>query len=607
MNKNLQYIILIAKRFKWYIIGIFFAPTLHAFSAIYEPYLIKLIINKSIQITPETSSLLVPLILQYIILTTFVSISFRLTELCYAKFQTFAKNYIFDDLLARLMNQSIDFFNNEFSGSLVNKIKDASSGIPDLISSNIQKIYYTCLSMIIASFGMYSINIKYFYLFIIWIFSMCCIAFIFNKKVQELCEAASIEKSRVVGAISDIVTNIYNVILFASQKFEQKNLQPKLEQKVKVDLQRDYALIKLFFCNMFAIMIYISLCFYFLLNDFANNLITPGDFSLVFGINIAMGNVMWNFSENIALLLRNFGEVTESLNTMLRDPEIINNEDGDLNSSYNNKFDIQNFSYSNVNNETKLDEDKKFNDKILIEFKNVCFAYKKSKEKIFNNLSLQIKQGEIIGLVGKSGSGKSTFINLLLRLYDLQNGEILINNFNISKISQENLRKSIAIIPQDPSLFHRSIADNIKYAAPKASLEQVINAAKAGCAHEFIEKLPLGYETQVGERGIKLSGGQRQRISISRAILKNAPILILDEATSALDSITETKIQLGLLNSFQNKTVIIIAHRLSTLANVHRILVFDSGQIIEQGTHEQLIKLDGKYKELWLAQKNGFI
>lgn len=240
-----------------------------------------------------------------------------------------------------------------------------------------------------------------------------------------------------------------------------------------------------------------------------------------------------------------------------------------------------------------------------INFNNVNFFYK-DIEPLFENMYIEIKTGQKVGLVGYSGSGKSTFVNLILRLYDITDGSISIDNQDIRNVTQDSLRENIALISQDPSLFHRSIMENIRYGKINATDEEVVEAAKKAYAHEFIMKLTEGYDSLVGERGIKLSGGQRQRIAIARAILKNSPILILDEATSQLDSVTEGLIQKNLQELVKNKTTIIIAHRLSTLLSMDRILVFDKGKIIEDGTHNELLSAKGLYKQLWDTQVAGF-
>ncbi len=239
----------------------------------------------------------------------------------------------------------------------------------------------------------------------------------------------------------------------------------------------------------------------------------------------------------------------------------------------------------------------------LIEFDAVTFSYKGQSAALYENFSLTIQSGEKVALVGASGSGKSTFVKLVQRLYDIQSGAIRIDGQNIAAVTQASLRKSIALVPQDPVLFHRSLAENIAYGNPGASMEEIIHAAERAFAHDFIMRLPLGYDTLVGERGVKLSGGERQRVAIARAILADAPILILDEATSALDSISEHEIQKALKNLVAGRTTITIAHRLATIKAVDRILVFEDGCIVEQGSHTQLLQNpDSHYKKLYEMQ-----
>ncbi len=295
------------------------------------------------------------------------------------------------------------------------------------------------------------------------------------------------------------------------------------------------------------------------------------------GLNISIVDFLWGLTQEFSQFSKLLGTVTQALRTTTM-PHKMKDKPGALELVVNNG---------------------------KIVFDKVQFYYK-GAEPLFNNSSITILPGQKIGLVGFSGSGKSTFVNLILRLFDVTEGRILVDDQDIKNITQDSLRESISMIPQDPSLFHRTLMENIRYGKLEASDEEVIEAAQRAHAHEFISKLPLGYDSLVGERGVKLSGGQRQRIAISRAILKNAPILILDEATSQLDSVTEQYIQESLWNLMKEKTTIIIAHRLSTLLRMDRILVFDQGKIIQDGTHEELLK-GGLYKTLWETQVGGFL
>lgn len=243
-----------------------------------------------------------------------------------------------------------------------------------------------------------------------------------------------------------------------------------------------------------------------------------------------------------------------------------------------------------------------------IDFKAIDFAYRDSSDdSVIQDLTLSIKPGERVGLAGHSGGGKTTLTKLLLRFADLKSGQILIDGQNISEVTQQSLHESIAYVPQEPYLFHRTLRENISYGRPHASTEEILEAAKKANALEFIEKLPQGIDTVIGERGVKLSGGQRQRIAIARAILKDAPILVLDEATSALDSESERHIQTALATLMKGRTSVVIAHRLSTIARLDRIVVLDNGKIIENGSHQELLQLDGIYARLWKHQSGGFI
>ena len=236
-----------------------------------------------------------------------------------------------------------------------------------------------------------------------------------------------------------------------------------------------------------------------------------------------------------------------------------------------------------------------------MDIKNITFGYTKDAN-VFENFSLSIAPGEKVGLVGHSGSGKSTITKLLLRFADVERGEILIDGQNIAHIKQDDLRRNISYVPQEPMLFHRSLAENIAYAKPNATQEEIVQAAKKAHAHEFIVQLKDGYDTLVGERGVKLSGGERQRVAIARAMLKDAPILILDEATSALDSVSERHIQKAFETLMQDKTTIVIAHRLSTIQKMDRIIVFDKGHIVEEGAHDNLLSKRGTYFTFWQEQ-----
>jgi ATP-binding cassette subfamily B protein len=305
---------------------------------------------------------------------------------------------------------------------------------------------------------------------------------------------------------------------------------------------------------------------------------TVGEFSMVAGLAIMLIEAARGLSRTFLEFFEYIGNISDGVSIFIQPHEIVD------------KPNAQRLSVA----------------KGEIKFTDVSFTYPGGL-KVFNRLDITIKPKQQVGLVGFSGSGKSTFVNLILRLFEPESGTLSIDGQDILAVTQDSLRENISMIPQDPMLFHRSLLENIRYGKLEATDEEVIAAAKKAHAHDFIMQTEEKYASLVGERGIKLSGGQRQRIAIARAILKNAPILILDEATSALDSVTEKKIQQGLHYLMKDRTVVVVAHRLSTISHMDRILVFDEGAIIEAGSHSELLKKEGHYAHLWNMQAGGFM
>ena len=375
---------------------------------------------------------------------------------------------------------------------------------------------------------------------------------------------------------------------FGERFYEANQLTAKLDKYVAADQKRDWYFLWMFTFQGLSFVIYQSICLVWLIYGFRDGKITAGDFALIITINIHIINSLWTLSKDISKYADTLGNIHQGLSIVYMPLEICD------------KAAAKNLVITQGE----------------ISFTNVEFNYANT-DPLFKNKNIIIPSGQKVGLVGYSGSGKTTFVNLILRIFDVTSGKITIDNQDIRHVTQASLRNNIGMIPQDPSLFHRILMENIRYAKPDATDLEVITAAKKAAAHDFIKKLPNGYNALAGERGVKLSGGQRQRIAIARAILKNAPILILDEATSQLDSITESEIQNSLLelmqtvtnNSHQNlaKTVLVVAHRLSTLLYMDRILVFNQGKIVEDGSHAELLANDGMYKILWNAQIGGLL
>lgn len=473
---------------------------------------------------------------------------------------------------------SYQFFSNQMAGSLANKVNDlprALESIRMIISWNgISALSAIILSLII----LLTINVWFAVLLLSWVIIQFSISFYFARNINRYSEENAEDKSELSGKIVDTLGNIGAVKLFARGNDELTYLKQSQCQEAKSNKKL------IIYMNIFRLFldipvsIMLVLMVYLLISFWQRDLISTGDLVFIFSSFFSIMNQMWYLSHAMADLFREVGIARQALSLIITPTEI------------NDVSDAKPLQVTDGR----------------IVFDNVNFHYEKGN-KVFHNKSLVINSKERVGLVGYSGSGKTTFINLILRFFDVEAGQILIDNQDIRVVIQDSLRDSISMIPQDPTLFHRSLYENIAFGRADATEEQVIDAAKRAHCHEFIVNLPQGYETLVGERGIKLSGGQRQRIAIARAILKNAKILILDEATSQLDSLTEDSIQASLLELMQDKTTVVIAHRLSTLLHMDRILVFDSGEVVEDGTHQDLIQKAGLYKAMWDAQVGGFL
>ena len=482
-----------------------------------------------------------------------------------------------------LLNQSIDFYNNEFSGRIAAKVMQTTLALRDMwfILSDILVYVIVYITTMIILVG--SLNTLLYFPFLIWLSIYIVTLFYFIPKLAKLSKNQADARSLMTGRITDAYTNINTVKLFSHAGRESKyakNAMKDFLYTVKLQMRKITAIqIINHFLSMFLILSTTGTALFL----WSNNEIAVGVVAAATAMSLRLNGishwVMWEMTS----LYEQIGVGQDGLN-MLSKKQLVN--------------DKPNAVTINIK-------------KASITFKNVYFSYQNT-ESFFSDFNLNIKHGEKVGIVGRSGAGKSSLVNLLLRFYDLDKGEILIDNKNITSITQDSLRSNIAMVTQDTSLLHRSIEDNIAYSKPSSSDKEVIAAAKKAQAHNFIMGLKdqygnIGYKSLVGERGVKLSGGQKQRISIARVILKNAPILLLDEATSSLDSEVEAIIQDSLDILMQGKTVIAIAHRLSTIAAMDRLIVMDSGEIIEEGNHKSLLKKKGLYYQLWQHQSGGFI
>ncbi|EOX4414330.1 ABC transporter ATP-binding protein [Vibrio alginolyticus] len=482
-----------------------------------------------------------------------------------------------------LLNQSLNFYQDDFAGRVATKVMQTSLAVRETVMKAMDvfvyvTVYFTSMIIMLATAD-WRLMIP----MIVWLLAYIAIQIYFVPKLKDVASAQADARSTMTGRIVDSYTNIQTVKLFSHSQRETQYA----EQGMKGFLNTVYRQMRLVtgfdvaveISNYILVFSVAALSIYLWLDS----AISVGAIAIAVSLALRVnGMSMWIMWE-VGALFENMGTVVDGMKTLSK-PIDIKDKPG-------------------------------AKDLVVTEggihFDNVSFHYGENKG-VISHLDLNIKPGEKVGLVGRSGAGKSTLVNLLLRFHDVEDGSIKIDGQNISGVTQDSLRSKIGMVTQDTSLLHRSIRDNILYGNPDATEEDLLKATKQAHAHEFIETLTdpfgnVGYDAQVGERGVKLSGGQRQRIAISRVLLKDAPLLVLDEATSALDSEVEAAIQESLNELMQGKTVIAIAHRLSTIAQMDRLIVLDKGSIVEQGSHQELIANNGIYAQLWAHQTGGFI
>lgn len=572
---TLRFIIETTKPYRKYLWGMFFAICIVSLDTNIKPYIVKRLIDTAV--TPSITDFWY-LVVLFAVFEVLLLLAWSFSDWCGVRFTSDFRTYTASFLANKVGTFSYSFFQNNLSGSIVAKISDAFNLIPTIVFTANYQFVQCVLTALIALALLANVHVLFSVGLLLWMITFFVIVYIGFKKATPLTAAYAESKSKVFGHLSDYLTNMLNVKLFSTSSFEMKRFQNVSKDYVKQSQTQGYFLMKFYILQGAVFSVY-TIGFLLLLVHLHNrNVISPGDFALVFMVNFRIVGKLFELSHQLHDFITNWGSVDQALTLLKDEPEI---------------QDVPNAAALIVTHGQ-------------IVFDNVKFNYKEA-EPLFDNTAVTIEPGQKIGLVGYSGGGKTTFVNLILRLYDVTNGHIFIDGQDIKQVTQDSLRASIGMIPQDPSLFHRSLMENIRYGKIDASDEEVIKASKRAHAHEFIEKLPNGYESLVGERGVKLSGGQRQRVAIARAILKNAPILILDEATSQLDSVNENYIQKSLHELMAGKTTIVIAHRLSTLLHMDRILVFDAEKIVEDGTHGELLAKSSLYKTLWDAQVGGFL
>jgi ATP-binding cassette subfamily B protein len=521
----------------------------------------------------EIAKLYTPFIL-YISTEIYINVVWRLSNLAGLNCIPQTENAITLKTYNYVINHSYKFFTEMPSGQIISKIKGISDGFNNLRESLHYQFGGMVMTVIVCVIAIFFVAPALGLFMFVWVLLFAFISSILAKKMEKLSSAESSARHLFNGKLADTITNIQTLFSFASRKREYQGFKIHLEKEV---LPKQKAIWKfdMIFQTIGAILyiFFLSGALFFVIYLKVKGELSIGDMYFVLGLVWHFMDTAWRATVEFEVLLKKIGDLKSSFE-IIKTPNEPDKNEGKL------------IKISNPE----------------IEFSDLYFKY--NEKFVFEGLNLKIKAGEKVGLVGLSGAGKSTLVSLLMRYNELTSGKIKVSGQNINEFSKNSLREQIAVIPQDIMLFNRTIGENISYAKSNASKEEIVEASKKAYIHDFINSLPSGYETLVGERGVKLSGGQRQRVGIARAILKNSPILILDEATSSLDTESEACIQ-NSINTLldENITVIAIAHRLATLKNMDRILVLENGKILEEGKHEELLVKNGLYKHLWEGQK----
>ena len=481
-------------------------------------------------------------------------------------------------LYAYLQQHSPRYFGNNFAGSLAHRISETAMSVNHTTWSVLCDFWPISVTFMVSVTLLLQVHSGLGGFVAGWMCLYVALSYWMATRCQPYAQNYAATRSLVNGKIVDAVSNMLNAKLFARLTYEREYLDGFLETEVQQGRRTFWYMERVRWFQFTAAAILKIGTIGYALQLWSAGEISVGDFAMSTGLALLVIGDARNLTRRFLEFFEYVGNVANGVDTIVKPHDIIDAPDAKA---------LQVTAGQ-------------------IAFQNVNFAYEPGRP-VFENLSISIEPGQRVGLVGFSGSGKSTFVSLILRNYEPQSGQILIDGQNILQATQDSLHEQVSLIPQDPSLFHRSLNENIAYGRLYANDADIQEATKLAYADDFIDAMPEGYESLVGERGVKLSGGQRQRIAIARVMLKDAPILILDEATSSLDSVTEKAIQENLDRVMGKKTVIAVAHRLSTIAHLDRILVFDKGRIVEDGNHDDLLSKQGFYFQLWTMQAGGFL
>lgn len=538
-----------------------------------RPYLLKLIVDIMSNEPTAQGYNIWHIIGIYITIRMFISLLIRWWDWLHVHVVPALKATTMEKLMEYTIGHAYGFTHQFGAGTLASSINTAAEGAPQLLIPFVGRFLgSTCRVLFALSLLWYTLPSAALFM-TLWVVFFLSSGIIWANISRSLADNAANTYAQVTGNLVDTLLNRMSVLLCNQMNHETTLARRWGSSWITSEQRRDMALVKLYLVQGVSFVIFELIALIIVIQGWQRGVVTPGDAGLIISINMVLLEALWDIPQEVTQFVRALGRVSQGLRTITVP-----------------------YTITTLPHAPALTVQQG-----CIAFHNVSFSYTHSQS-LFNNLSLTIEPGEKVGIVGYSGSGKTTFVHLILRLFDVTQGSVSIDNRNIATVTQESLHQAVTFLPQEPILFRRSVRENICYCAPEASEGAIVHAAQLAGIHDLITSFPHGYSTIVGSEELHLSLGQRQRIMFARAFLQDSPILIMDEATSALDSVSELALHQNMELLMKGKTTLIIAHRLSTLLSMDRLLVFDHGTIVEAGTHAELLARKGHYYKLWQTQ-----
>jgi ATP-binding cassette, subfamily B, bacterial len=561
--------------FRFYLVALVFILLVYGGNVFLKTQLIQMLVDAVVQASTTLDELWA-LVGHFGVVLLIELLTFRCQEWCTLRYEPVLQNHITTAVFKHVLQREYGFFQTQLVGNLTAKINDLAACIPALVAMVLYDYFISFLLVGVAFMSLWRVSHGLAWAISCWALLTVATALFITQRALHLAKYSAEAAAQIGGKMTDVFDNTLTARLFSMQAYMLRQMNLLQAGYVKANQKYRGLMLKFYVFQGASFQLYQMVCLLLLVHMYGQHRVSAGVFAMILSTNLIITSGLWKMFERMQELNTLWGKVSQAVQVLLAPTPI---------------------------------QDKPHATPLvvsagIINFEQVTFGYSNTAH-LFRRETLCLAAKQKVGLVGYSGSGKTTFVHLIARLFDVDSGAILIDGQDIRDVTQETLHAALTVVTQESNLFHSTILENIRCGKPDADDSDIIEAAKKACAHEFIMQLPHQYDTSVGARGLKLSGGQRQRIAIARAFLKDAPIVLLDEVTAHLDVVTEQKIHAELAAWVRDKTALVISHRLDNLKHMDRILVFDKGKIVENGTHHQLLVQGGHYTTLWNRRDRG--